>query len=514
MNNKLSAMEKSFNQNYNTFVNQVNTSITEFMNEWTAEIDARLDGQDSVINDALLFMKANLTDAVENQIRALKDSGELEAILNSELMLNVQNDYYNAVGSATVEESISICKAQNKAFYVPAGKTLEINSTLDLTGLDVVINGTIQQNHNGTGVIIGDNDLQVRNVYIREILNPNYISGDISVQVQGVKRAKITIDYAPVIRVYANGDNSLISSVAYSTFNILCCRQLIIEDEPGTSEIGWINENIFNVSRVLEKLAITGNTYQHNNNVFNKPCIENGSLILKNCKRNVFYNLRNENMKEINLDSSTWQNKIIYNYHSGIVYNRGSNVVDNGRDNLIECETWQNNRYVPICSITAKSIEKGLYSIHNAESFTVSGNTITPTETYKSIVHQLEIPAKYIKRIRATTDTGCIRIRIALLNTEGEVITEGGNFGGESFEHPVFYYGVADSKLTLDDQSMWNPNTSATSQTVDILNTNADKIKITVQSAENLNPFTYMTLLAGCSERDTAHLEYLKYYVM
>ena len=287
----------------------------------------------------------------------------------------------------------------------------------------------------------------------------------------------------------------------------------MLYDEPETVNFGWINENTFHVERITEELSIIGNTYQHNNNVFYKPCVEGGKITFKNCRRNKIYDLRNEGMKSINLDSNTWQNEIVYNYHTTIPYNRGT-FTDEGRDNVVECSVWRNNRYIPVRCITPKSIEKGFYEIADNGSFTVNDDSITPTTTYANVIENLIIPAKYINRIRATSDTGCIRIRVALLDASLNPITEGGVFGGQVCSKPVYYYGVNETKLVIDDNGMYDPQTSAVAQTVDILNKNAEYIKITVQSAERMDSFKYLTLLVGCNERDSAHLEYLKYNTM
>lgn len=80
MNNNLAEMERDFEQNYANFTSSINASITEFKNEWAGMMSARLDGQDSVINDAVLYMKTNLTATLNQIVDELIIEGRIDTI--------------------------------------------------------------------------------------------------------------------------------------------------------------------------------------------------------------------------------------------------------------------------------------------------------------------------------------------------------------------------------------------------------------------------------------------------
>ena len=81
VNSKLATMESKFAEDYRVFVEQINTAVTNFKTDWARTIEERLDGQDAIINDALLYMRTNLTDAVENSIREMQISGVFNSLI-------------------------------------------------------------------------------------------------------------------------------------------------------------------------------------------------------------------------------------------------------------------------------------------------------------------------------------------------------------------------------------------------------------------------------------------------
>ncbi len=86
VNANLSEMESHFNKDYADFVKQINQTVTEFKTEWVETINARLDGQDSVINDAVLYFKSNIGATVSGLLNTMKENGELETMIDAEIL--------------------------------------------------------------------------------------------------------------------------------------------------------------------------------------------------------------------------------------------------------------------------------------------------------------------------------------------------------------------------------------------------------------------------------------------
>ena len=82
VNQKLAAMETRFNNSYSTFTTAINNTVTEFKTTWANTIDARLDGQDAIINDMKLYFYTNFISVVENKVDELIDSGRMADIVD------------------------------------------------------------------------------------------------------------------------------------------------------------------------------------------------------------------------------------------------------------------------------------------------------------------------------------------------------------------------------------------------------------------------------------------------
>lgn len=89
VNSKLTEIERDLNNSYNEFVNQVNNSINTFKNSVNKTIDERLDGQDSVINDTVLYIKSNLAEYLNEVIETMESTGEVSEIVNSIISSNL-----------------------------------------------------------------------------------------------------------------------------------------------------------------------------------------------------------------------------------------------------------------------------------------------------------------------------------------------------------------------------------------------------------------------------------------
>lgn len=150
-NTKIANIDRELSLKYSEFVGQVTQSINDFQTAWTAEIDARLDGQDSKINDAILFMKTNMSDAVTAYLDAMVADGEMDVYLKSGVFAEfskkvehfVTPENFGAVGDGVADDT----EAFNNA--VASGKAVHAYGTYKVTSV------TLPKYLNGTGSIVG-----------------------------------------------------------------------------------------------------------------------------------------------------------------------------------------------------------------------------------------------------------------------------------------------------------------------------------------------------------------------
>lgn len=154
INARLSEMERAFNADYASFVNQVNNSIQEFKTDWANTIEARLDGQDSTVAEAVAYMKNNLSASVEAMLAEMKNDGSLDSLIVTETKDIIGNKYFDITRlsgmcrnvvvdgetysswSEAIANAIAQCDETGMEIYFPAG-TYYIDEPI------VPLNGTV-----------------------------------------------------------------------------------------------------------------------------------------------------------------------------------------------------------------------------------------------------------------------------------------------------------------------------------------------------------------------------------
>lgn len=284
-NRKLAEMENHFNENYETFVEQTNASIYAFENEWTGAISARLDGQDSVINDAVLYMKSNLHSTASEIITALYDN---VGLLDSSVMATPEMyEREQASDSQCIADAID--SGRNYILFTKSvydlGSPIAINRsnvTLNLNGATLnadtmggiyimpgcenikILNGTITAK-NGTlqktqemtfnetaGIIIGTNtkNILIENCVIKDIENHKETYG-IFVPCFGCEN--ITIKNCVIDGVQSYDDGSIANSQGWSKGVCVGYTPYYSEDYPGV-----VDENTYS-----KNIKIIGNTIKN-----------------------------------------------------------------------------------------------------------------------------------------------------------------------------------------------------------------------------------------------------------
>jgi len=154
INKKLVDMESKFNGDYNVFVNSINAQIEAFKTEWVDTINARLDGQDSMINDAVLYLKTNLKTSVIEVIDGMKETGEITELFG-EVFNSINNDIKMLEDDVRYLDNASLPKLKVITPQMISGE--EIAGGVDSVEIDVPsLNRCIEKMTEGYTLYLGD----------------------------------------------------------------------------------------------------------------------------------------------------------------------------------------------------------------------------------------------------------------------------------------------------------------------------------------------------------------------
>lgn len=429
--------EAAFNayvESLNAIINNTTASLNERYSEFVAEIEAmqstfegsvegRLDAQDAIIADADHYMRSNLTATLTQIISDMEANGEFNDILQSEVFNFTKNDYNAVTLADTVIEKAQECYLDGKIFYVPKNVELTLTETLDLSGMDVDIQGSIILDHDDIGIIVGGTSSPPsgRTIYINEVTRTTKAPQP-SIRIIGMSNGIVHINNAQYVQLYADGDTDH-DFIAYSTFHIGKCDQLELTDNPDASAIGWVNENIFYV-RVCDELKIVGNTYSHNNNVFYKPCIEGGAaLYLENCERNSFYDVRTEGDFSLTFEEGSRNNRVYSAHYYANPTQMGVDITDNGDGNIFSTNAMLDYESATIYKMDARTFENRAYKISDETNFSVvDGDSVKASVAWSKLIYNDIISAKNIRYIIMRADVAQFRLYITPLDSNGNVM--------------------------------------------------------------------------------------------
>lgn len=397
-------------------IRQLRREVEELMKSTTG----RLLLQDSKIADICVYVKENLSGEIRELLDTMQVTGELDKII-TESLINSFNELYNTVitpgdiryygakGNG-LDETILLqnagdgAKRLNIPYVIPSG-TYKISSDLDLRGIkDVQIDGEIVSDNDST-VIIGSNSTNFNGikVNIKKVKN---------VKVVGVKNSLINIDYCEKLHLFADGDDSTMSSIAYTQFYGAYAKEVIIDSTGTGDNIGWINENIFRIKRI-EKISIDGN-YAHNNNHFEHVNLEKGEVSLINARNN-FISGRCEGGVIINNGNEVNHNFIEKEYYYKHYF--GDDVIENNKGVVT---------YFPVNKL---QVEKELMLIDkNNKEFPVGSllfkqNGSFNGVTYNEIFHSNLIKIDKTFSLKLITDAKAFRVQLRFYDENKNLIT-------------------------------------------------------------------------------------------
>lgn len=236
MNNKLSQMERAFNNNYADFTANINNAITE----QNKNIDERIDGQDSVIADNILYMRTNLKTSLSELLQTMKESGEFDHITTDTLLDRVKpfHKYVINLDNTTSQKCISDMLLNSPS--TPPIESDSVDNKIVVGGYHTVrilsdIDVSIDDNNSLTNNIFeGNNNTVYGRTNIINLVNNNKIDklsfNTVKLNVEGENNvfSNLTIfgemDIKGARNKFVNCDISLI------TFNTTIAENVIFEN--------------------------------------------------------------------------------------------------------------------------------------------------------------------------------------------------------------------------------------------------------------------------------------------
>ena len=369
------------------------------------------------INDggSALYKIRNITnnDVVdESFIISLNDPNLIaELIIDDNVNVKQLGAYGNNNNDDTsiFNKAISYCLSNNKTLYCSDG-IFKI-TTIDVRSINVNLNGTI---NNSLPIIIGakSNGSTVTKTFI-------YKCNDVTIE--GAKKSDIEILYSNQLKLYANGDDSNISSIAYCKIKGIECNHLTIYGENN----GWINENAFYIKRSLSGITISGDlSYIHNNNRIENICIEGSTSKIKiDCGHSNYISYRGEKnpILEFNNNSELCHGNIIVSEYNNYRYDLVSSLDTNHSNNLVHRTTLNNFNKTNLFELNKFNVKNLNANVFLNNNNKIVGNWINIFES-----EPLEINSLFTIFIKSNEP--CFRAYLELYNNDMELIQ--GNVGG------------------------------------------------------------------------------------
>lgn len=385
-------------------LNQLRYEVDKMSNT----VELKLLTQDCKIAQSISYIKNNLSDELREMLGDMKHSGELQSLITETVLSRVSfledvvyplghiKRYYPiadgvADDTAQLEKAVFDAKKNNVPLIIDTG-TYKITNDVDCRDIPII---------DCTGDIICENESQViigmdsskttgATIQFERIDNLKCI---------GFKNSTISFRYCKNLNLYANGDNPKEYGLGYTVFNGGFCDKITFFSEG--NEIGWINENTFNIRRV-NSISIDGN-YAHNNNHFEHCNLESGTLNLLNARNNTF-SARGEKGITINSTEKSSVNMIEQEYYYRDYF--GKDVVEKENGTLI---------YFPMNKLQTEEI---LLKIDkNNRSFPVGTIEFTSNgsfvgNSYGKIFHSDLIEINSTFAIKAIADKAVLRVGV------------------------------------------------------------------------------------------------------
>lgn len=425
-------------------MNTENNSVEILLNRIKIEIeelekttDATLLMHDGKIAETLVYIKENLSNAIKSLLDDMKYSKELDEIITASLI----NEYreildglypagnvkrYGAIGDGKTDDTqafrqaIEDAKENGTPLVAPYGKYL-ISQDLSARYIKLI---------DIKGELIGDVVFEVGGSSADGSGYNISISKLKRVKVVGLKNSIINVDNCDLLSIYADGDDSTMSSTAYCQFYGAYAKEISL-DSTGDN-IGWINENIFRIKRV-DLVTMKGN-YEHNNNRFEHINFEKGVLKLGS-SRNNYFSARGEGGIQVSASDDANSNFLEKEYYYRHYFGEDTGEAE-GTYTYYHINKLQDERMLLV--LDANSTTWPISAMQYTQTGKFTGNA------YNEIFHSNLIKIDKTFSLKAKSDVANLRVQLKFYDENKNLI-----------KRQVTNY--ADGKITyLGEGTEWN----------------------------------------------------------
>jgi hypothetical protein len=313
-------------------------------------------------------------------------------------VINVQN--FGVVGDGITDDRAALLLAKaaaissGKALYAPAGLTVRLGSSTDLTGVKSIEFQADILIPSGTLTIGGFFNSGNGQLNFRSVTNGNNTlaapPASPVLRITGLSNSFVRVFSCNYIQLYADSAVSNNRAVAYNIIELLGVVTLLELTDSGAIS-SYVNENFIYADRLI-KYKIIGVGYPHNHNKLFHPCMEGdlAEIVFNKAWTNQVYGARFEGVilsPAITFDSETVSNTVMSTWsgtgNPDAQFQMPVIVSDSGEGNMVTSEAATQFNKTPVLSVNANSMIVATATSSNAPdrriSPSVAGLTTLPT---------------------------------------------------------------------------------------------------------------------------------------
>lgn len=299
------------------------------------------------------------------------------------------------------------CAKNGTVFSVPADADVLVSSFISIVNVkNIQIMGTITAPE---GIEFRANSKRNLNNWYFNIIKGN-------LRLSGLKTSDITVQHAETLILYADSNESGITSIAYNKFWLGHVKTLIFQG----IDKGWINENFFYGGRIWSLLFADGGHYSHNNNHFYDSTFEGASIEFFCGRSNYIHDARFEGC-----------NQIVFHNRASNNYVQRAWVSEHVPGSLSLPSAWvdeSNNNYyyysiIPPLNSYEKVLTVNSYN-YNADQVYPENGKLKNLKLSKGLIETNLISIEHSIGIKIQSDVKFFRGKVFLYDANGTQIEE------------------------------------------------------------------------------------------